>query len=151
VVPAGRRGDDAVVTDWNQQIVDEFRANGGTVRTMGFGRGLVLVHHLGARTGEERVNPVAAIREEDGSRLIAASAAGADKNPDWYRNLLVHPDVTIETPDGVEQVHVTDLHGAERDAAWERFKQMSDGFAAYEKRTRQVIPVLRLTPDRDVP
>jgi len=151
VAPAVRRGDDAVVTDWNQQIIDEFRANGGTGQTMGFGRGLVLVHHLGARSGQERINPVANIREEDGSRLIAASKAGAPDNPDWYHNLLAHPDVTIETPDGVEQVHVTDLEGAERDAAWERFKQMSDGFKAYEKKTDRVIPVLRLTPVRDAP
>ena len=105
---------------------------------MGFGRGLVLVHHLGARSGTERVSPVANIRDEDGSRLIAASAAGAPKNPDWYRNLLAHPDVTIETPDGEERVHVTDLQGAERDAAWARFKEMSDGFAAYEKKTDRV-------------
>jgi deazaflavin-dependent oxidoreductase (nitroreductase family) len=136
------------MADWNQQIIDEFRANDGTVETMGFGRGLVLVHHLGARSGEERINPVANIRDPDGSRLIAASAAGADKNPDWYHNLLAHPDVTIETPEGTEQVHVTDLQGAERDAAWERFKQMSDGFAAYEAKTSRTIPVLRLTPVR---
>ena len=134
------------MADWNQQIIEEFRANGGTVETMGFGRGLVLVHNIGARSGRERINPVANIREADGSRLIAASAAGADKNPDWYHNLLEHPDVTIETPDGVEQVHVTDLHGAERDAAWERFKQMSDGFRSYEAKTSRTIPVLRLTP-----
>jgi deazaflavin-dependent oxidoreductase (nitroreductase family) len=136
------------MADWNQQIIDEFRANDGTVETMGFGRGLVLVHHLGARSGEERINPVANIRDPDGSRLIAASAAGADKNPDWYHNLLAHPDVTIETPEGTEQVHVTDLQGAERDAAWERFKQMSDGFAAYEAKTSRTIPVLKLTPVR---
>ena len=145
VAPAGRRGDDAELPDWNQQIVDEFQANGGTVQTMGSGRGLVLVHHLGARSGQERINPVANIPEEDGSRLVAASKASAPDNPDWYHDLLAHPDVTIETPDGVEQVHVTDLKGAERDAAWERSKQMSDGFAAYEKKTDRVIPVLRLT------
>jgi len=134
------------VADWNQQIIDEFRANGGTVETMGFGRGLVLVHHLGARSGQERVNPVAAIVESAGSRLIAASAAGADQHPDWYHNLLAHPDVTIETPDGVEEVHVTDLQGAERDAAWDRFTQLSEGFRSYEAKTSRVIPVLRLTP-----
>ena len=69
------------MADWNQQIIDEFRANDGTVETMGFGRGLVLVHHLGARSGEERINPVANIREDDGSRLIAASAAGPTRTP----------------------------------------------------------------------
>ncbi len=134
------------MADWNQQIIEEFRANGGTVSTMGFGRGLVLVHNVGARSGQERINPVANIREADGSRLIAASAAGADTNPAWYHNLLAHPDVTIETPEGEEQVHVTDLQGPERDAAWERFKAMSDGFRAYEEKTDRVIPVLRLTP-----
>ncbi|MGI3785133.1 MAG: nitroreductase/quinone reductase family protein, partial [Janthinobacterium lividum] len=103
-----------MVADWNQQIIEEFRANGGTVETMGFGRGLVLVHHLGARSGTERVSPVANVREPDGSRLIAASKAGAPDNPDWYHNLIAHPDVTIETPEGTEQVHVTDLKGAER-------------------------------------
>lgn len=134
------------MSDWNQQVIDEFRANGGTVQTNGFGRGLVLVHHLGARSGTERVNPVAAIRQDDGSWLVAASAAGADKNPDWYHNLLAHPDVRIETPDGDADVHVDDLAGGERDAAWERFTQLSDGFRSYEAKTTRTIPVLRLTP-----
>lgn len=132
--------------DFNQQVIDEFRANGGTVQTNGFGRGLVLVHAIGARSGQERINPVANIREADGSRLVAASKGGAPDNPAWYHNLLAHPDVTIETPEGVEQVHVTELEGAERDAAWERFKQMSDGFRSYEEKTDRVIPILRLTP-----
>ena len=135
-----------VVADWNQMIIDEFRANGGTVQTNGFGRGLVLVHHLGARSGQERVSPVANIRDEDGSRLVAASKGGAPDNPAWYHNLLAHPDVSIETPEGEEQVHVTELTGAERDAAWDRFKAMSDGFRSYEEKTDRVIPVLRLTP-----
>ena len=134
------------MTDWNQQIIDEFLSTGGTVTTMGFGRGLVLVHHRGAKTGTERVNPVAAIRESEDSWLIAASAGGADKNPDWYHNLLAHPDVTIETPDdGAVQVQAEDLPRAERDPAWSRFKEMSDGFAGYESKTSRVIPVLRLT------
>ena len=134
------------MSDWNQQIIDEFRANGGTVETMGFGRGLVLVHHLGAKTGTERISPVANIREDDGSRLIAASKGGAPDNPDWYHNLLAHPDVRIETPEGDEQVHVTELTGAERDAAWARFTAMSEGFRSYEEKTTRTIPVLRLTP-----
>jgi deazaflavin-dependent oxidoreductase (nitroreductase family) len=132
--------------DWNQQIIDEFRTNGGTVTTMGFGRRLVLLHSRGARTGEERVNPLASVRESDDDWLVTASAAGADRHPAWYHNLLAHPDVEIETPDdGTVAVRATDLPGAERDAAWERFTQMSDGFRAYEARTSRTIPVLRLT------
>ena len=130
--------------DFNQQVIEEFRANGGHVSTAGFGRGLVLVHHLGARSGQERVNPVAAIKEGESSWLIAASAAGSDNNPDWYHNLLAHPEVTIETPDGDVEVRVTDLKGSDRDAAWAQFKEMSEGFAGYEKKTTRVIPVLRL-------
>ncbi|SDR83590.1 nitroreductase/quinone reductase family protein [Microlunatus soli] len=134
------------MADWNQNIIDEFRNNGGTVSTMGFGRGLVLVHHRGAKSGTERINPLAAIRESDDSWLIAASAGGADANPAWYHNLLAHPDVTIETPDdGVVSVRARDLPRPERDVAWSRFTEMSDGFAGYEKKTSRVIPVLRLT------
>jgi deazaflavin-dependent oxidoreductase (nitroreductase family) len=134
------------MADWNQQIIDEFRHNDGTVQTMGFGRGLVLLHHRGARTGTERINPVAALRESPDAWLIAASAGGADHNPDWYHNLLAHPDVSIETPDdGVVPVGAQDLPRPERDAAWARFKQMSDGFAGYERKTSRIIPVLRLT------
>jgi deazaflavin-dependent oxidoreductase (nitroreductase family) len=134
------------MADWNEKIIEEFRNNDGTVTTMGFGRGLVLLHHLGAKSGAERINPVAAIRDSDDTWLIAASAAGADKNPDWYHNLLAHPEVTIETPDdGVVDVTAQDLGQPDRDVAWDRFKAMSDGFAGYEQKTRRVIPVLRLT------
>jgi len=71
------------MSDWNQQIIDEFRANDGTVETMGFGRGLVLLHHRGAKTGTERVTPLAAIPTDGGGWLLAASKAGAPDNPDW--------------------------------------------------------------------
>jgi deazaflavin-dependent oxidoreductase (nitroreductase family) len=135
------------MSDWNEQIIQEFRESGGTVRTNGFGRALVLVHNVGAKSGRVRVNPVANIRQRDGSRLIAASAAGADKHPAWYYNLLAHPDVTIETPEGEEQVHVSELTGAERDEAWGQFTAMSDGFRSYEEKTDRIIPVLKLTPN----
>ena len=134
------------MTDWNQQIIDEFRAHDGTVATMGFGRMLVLLHTRGARTGQARVHPLAAIRESDDAWLVAASAAGADAHPAWYRNLLAHPDALIETPDdGDVEVRAQDLPRPERDSAWERFKAASDGFAGYERKTSRVIPVLRLT------
>jgi deazaflavin-dependent oxidoreductase (nitroreductase family) len=134
------------MSDWNASIIDEFRTNGGLVTTNGFGKNLVLLHHRGARSGTERVNPVRAIPDGDDAWFLAASKGGAPTNPAWFHNLLAHPDVEIETPDdGTVAVHATNLEGAERDAAWERFKQASDGFRAYEQRTSRVIPVLRLT------
>jgi deazaflavin-dependent oxidoreductase (nitroreductase family) len=133
------------MSDWNQQIIDEFRANGGFVQTNGFGRGLVLLHHRGAKTGTERVSPVAAIPVDDDAWLVAASKAGAPDNPAWFHNLLAHPDVEIETPDGgTVPVRATQLTGAARDAAWARFTARSEGFRSYEQRTTRTIPVLRL-------
>ena len=133
------------MADWNTNIIEEFRTNGGTVQTGGFGRGLVLLHHRGAKTGQERVTPVAAIHSDDDSWLIAASKAGADTNPAWFHNLLAHPDTRIETPDdGTVDVHVEQLLGDARDEAWGRFKERSSGFASYEAKTTRVIPVLVL-------
>lgn len=132
--------------DMNRQIIDEFRANGGTVSSRPFGRSLVLVHHIGAKSGIDRTTPVMHIRQDDDTWLIAASKAGMPENPAWYYNLLAHPDTVIETPDdGEVPVTVTDLAGAERDAAWARFTEASPGFRAYEQRTTRTIPVLALT------
>ena len=134
------------MSDWNQQIIDEFRTNGGDVTTNGFGKGLVLLHHRGANTGVERVSPVAGIRVDEDTWLAAASKGGAPDNPAWFHNLLAHPDVEIETPDdGIVPVRATQLAGAERDAGWARFTARSEGFRSYEQRTTRTIPVLQLT------
>jgi deazaflavin-dependent oxidoreductase (nitroreductase family) len=128
----------------NDAIIEEFHRTGGTVAN--FGRSLVLLHHVGARSGASRVTPVRGIREQGGG-LVAASKAGADDNPGWFHNLVAHPDVEIETADdGTVAVHATVLEGAERDAAWKQFTTASPGFAEYEKRTSRVIPVVRLRP-----
>lgn len=131
--------------DWNQQIIDEFRSNGGTVTTMGFGRDLVLLHHIGAKSGAERVTPVMALRPGDGVWLIAASKGGAPTNPAWFHNLVAHPDVEIEDPDeGTVRVRAEVLEGEQRDKVWKVFTEASEGFASYEKKTDRVIPVIVL-------
>jgi len=131
--------------EWNENIIDEFRANEGTVTSAPFGRSLVLVHHIGAKTGVERITPVMHIRDDHDTWLIAASKAGAPENPGWYHNLLAHPHTIIETPnDGEVPVDVVELAGDERDAAWARFTARSPGFRAYEQRTSRTIPVLAL-------
>lgn len=133
------------MADWNQSIIDEFRSNGGTVRTMGFGRGLVLLHHVGARTGTPRVSPLATVRDGEDVWLVAASKAGAPDNPDWFHNLRTHPETEIETPDdGTVPVTARVLPPEERDAAWARFTAMSEGFRSYEQKTTRVIPVVEL-------
>lgn len=137
--------------DFNQQIIEEFRSNRGHVETMGFGGRLVLIHNFGAKSGAERINPTMGIPTQDGW-LVAASAAGASKHPDWYHNLLANPEVSIEVPTadsesgiGAVQVRAHDLTGTERDQAWAQFTSLSPGFAEYEQKAGdRVIPVLHL-------
>jgi deazaflavin-dependent oxidoreductase (nitroreductase family) len=129
---------------WNQPVIDEFRANDGSV-SHGFGRALVLLHHVGAKSGIERVSPVMGIRQGADTWFVAASKGGAPENPAWYHNLLAHAETTIETPDeGVVAVRAEELTGAARDAAWESFTARSDGFRQYQEKTTRVIPVIAL-------
>ena len=134
------------MSSFNDQIIEEFRANGGHVETAGFGDKLILLHTRGARTGEERVVPTMALRDED-SWLIYASKAGAPDNPAWYFNLVHDPDLTIETPQGVVEVTARELRGDDRDAAWAQVVAVAPGFADYQvKAGPRLIPVFRLTP-----
>src|SRR5689334_5725958 len=81
--------------DWNKAIIEEFRANKGQVGGRFAGQPLLLLHTKGAKSGEERVNPVAFFYE--GERLvIIASKGGAPTNPNWYHNLLANPVVEVE-------------------------------------------------------
>lgn len=134
------------MSDWNQNVIDEFRRTGGTVTAMGFGRGLVLLHHVGARTGTARVSPVAALHPDPDTWLVAASKAGAPDHPDWFHNLRAHPETALEAPDdGTVEVRARVLEGAERDRAWGGFLALSEGFRQYEQATTRVIPVVELT------
>ena len=129
--------------DWNSRVIDTFRANGGEVPQ--FGRSLVLVHHLGARTGTPRISPVMGFPTDDGW-LVVASKAGAPEHPAWYHNLRAHPETTIETPDdGTVDVWARELDPDERSAAWTCITERAPGFADYERRTTRVIPVIKLT------
>src|SRR6185436_19888113 len=99
--------------DWNKNIIEEFRANGGKVGGRFAGRTLLLLHTIGAKSQQARVNPVAYIR--DGERLVViASKAGAPTNPDWYHNVLAHPTVTVEVGTEQLQAHATVAEEPER-------------------------------------
>jgi deazaflavin-dependent oxidoreductase (nitroreductase family) len=119
-------------TDFNQQVIDEFRANGGKVEGPFQGLPLVLVHHAGAKSGLERVNPLAYQRLSEDSVAIFASKGGAPTNPDWYHNLVAHPDTSIEI--GTERYDVTArvATGDERERIWEAQKKAFPNFAEYE-------------------
>jgi deazaflavin-dependent oxidoreductase (nitroreductase family) len=131
--------------DFNSQIIDEFRANGGQVGGPFAGASLLLLHTTGARSGAERVNPMVYGRAGD-DYVVFASKAGAPTNPDWYHNLVAHPDVTAEI--GTETVRLTArvAGGDERDRIWTPWKAANPGFAEYEQKTSRQIPVVILSP-----
>jgi deazaflavin-dependent oxidoreductase (nitroreductase family) len=132
------------MTQFNDRIIAEFRAHGGRVETNGFGTGLVLIHSTGARSGTERVNPALSLKDGN-DRLVIASSAGRPTNPGWYHNLRAHPDITIETPEGTEQVTAVELDGDQYAAAWHQFDNFSPAFARYEQDAGQRrLPIFRL-------
>jgi deazaflavin-dependent oxidoreductase (nitroreductase family) len=118
--------------DFNQRIVEEFRANDGVVGGPFQGLPLVLLHHTGAKSGIERVNPVAYQRIGDDSVAVFASKGGAPTNPDWYYNLVANPSASIEI--GTQRYDVTArvAAGHERTRIWEAQKKAVPSFAEYE-------------------
>jgi deazaflavin-dependent oxidoreductase (nitroreductase family) len=133
--------------DWNQKVIDEFRANGGRVGGNFEGRTLLLLHHRGAKTGTERVNPLAYQRLSDHSVAVFASKGGAPPNPDWYHNVVANPEVTVELGDETFPATARVASADERDAIWDRQKRDWPGFADYEEKTAGIreIPVVVLT------
>ena len=130
--------------DRNKAIIDEFRANAGKVGGPFAGRSLLLLHTIGARSGKERINPVACI--PDGDRLvIIASKGGAPTNPDWYYNLVAHPLVTVEVGTEKFQVRAAVVPEPERTRLYARMVAVMPGFAEYQQKTARAIPVILLT------
>src|SRR5260370_42136130 len=84
------------MSDWNTSIIEEFRANEGKVDGQFEGASLILIHHIGAKSGTERVTPAGCFPQSDGRFAIIASNGGAPANPDWYYNLKDPPELNVE-------------------------------------------------------
>jgi deazaflavin-dependent oxidoreductase (nitroreductase family) len=131
--------------DFNERIIEEFRANEGRVGGIFEGNTLLLLHHTGARSGRSRINPLA-YQSDNGRYVVFASKAGAPTNPDWYHNLKAHPDVTIEVGTDTIDVLASEATGEERERLYRTQAERLPQFAEYAKRTERVIPVVVLTP-----
>jgi deazaflavin-dependent oxidoreductase (nitroreductase family) len=131
--------------DWNAKIIQEFRANGGRVGGNFEGAPLLLLHTTGAKTGQERVNPMM-YRKIDGGYAVFASKAAAPTNPDWYHNLVANPSVQAEIGTTTVALTARVANDAEREPIWAAQKAEYPGFADYEKRTTRQIPVVILEP-----
>lgn len=130
--------------DHNTRIIDEFHANRGVVGGRYEGVPVLLLHTVGARSGEPRTNPVVYLPDEQGRHLVFGSYAGADKSPAWYYNLLANPDVRIEVGDETLAVHAVELKGEERDRYYAEQARRVPTFAGYQEKTDRLIPVIAL-------
>ena len=135
------------MSDWNDKIIASFRENDGTVER--FGRSLVIMHTVGAKSGEPRLNPVMGIPDGD-AWLVAATYAGQPVDPAWAHNLRAHPDIDLEvaTPEGgiaTIPVHAEEQPEPARSSDWEKFTQASPGFSDYETKTDRKFPIFKFS------
>jgi len=128
----------------NKKIIDEFRANGGKVGGNFEGKMLLLLHTNGAKSKQERINPVACIK--DGDRLVViASKGGAPRHPDWYYNVIAAPLVTVEVGTEKFQANAVVSEEPERTRLYNEMVKVMPGFDDYRRKTTRVIPVIVLT------
>lgn len=133
--------------EWNAKVITEFRANEGRVGGQFEGAPMILVHHTGRTSGTERVSPMVYRPVAGGAYAVFASKAGATTDPDWYLNLVAHPDTTAEVGTSTVPVRARVTAGEERSTIWEAQKHDAPGFAEYEvSAAPREIPVVVLEP-----
>lgn len=131
--------------DPNTKVIEEFRANQGRVGGPFEGAPVLLLHTIGARSGQERVNPMMYL-DLDGRRYVFASKAGADTDPDWYRNLVANPEVTVEVGEQNYRATARPITGPARDRIYAEQASRYPGFGEYQQKTSRIIPVVEITP-----
>jgi deazaflavin-dependent oxidoreductase (nitroreductase family) len=131
------------MSDWNDQVITEFRANEGKVGGPFKGAPLLLLTTTGAKSGKQYTAPLMYL--PDGDRMfIFASKAGAPTNPDWYHNLVAHPQATVEVGTETFKVKTTEVTGEERERIYAEQAKRFSGFAEYQEKTTRKIPVVAL-------
>ena len=131
------------LTEYNRKLIEEFRANRNQPGGPMPGRPLVLLTTTGAKSGRRHTTPMMYIR--DGDRLlVVASNAGAPAHPDWYRNLVADPHVTVEVGPEMYDATAVVLDGAERERIWARIVEQYPFFAEHQAKVTRHIPVVAL-------
>ena len=131
------------MSDFNQNVITEFRANGGKVGGPFEGAPMMLLTTTGAKSGHARTSPV--VYTKDGDRyVIIASKAGAPTNPDWFHNLVANPEVTLEVGTETFPARATVTSGEERTRLYDAQAALMPGFAEYAQKTTREIPVVVL-------
>jgi len=133
------------LNDRNKKIIDEFRANDGRVGGNFEGKTLLLLHTQGAKSGQERINPLACVK--DGDRcVVIASKGGAPTHPDWYYNVIANPQVTVEVGTETFQAEAIVAEEPERTRLYDKMVEVMPGFEGYRRNTTREIPVIVLIP-----
>ncbi|MCW2601360.1 MAG: hypothetical protein JWM02_3189 [Frankiales bacterium] len=134
------------MSDWNAGIIEEFRANAGRVGGPFEGAPLVLVHHVGRRSGKEYVSPMMYLPGDGDVIYVFATKGGSSSNPDWYHNLAAGGPASVELGTSHYRVTVAEVQGEERDRIYGTQASLNPGFADYEAKTAGIrtIPVLAL-------
>lgn len=131
--------------EYNAKLIGEFRANGGQVGGMWEGTPLLLLHHIGAKSGVSRVNPVSYLPDDD-RYLIWAANGGAPTHPAWYHNLRTHPNATIEVGSETIDVVAEEATGDNRDRLFAKAAGRYPQLAELAQKVERVIPLMLLTP-----
>lgn len=129
--------------EFNRGVIAEFRANEGKVGGPFQGAPMILVTHKGAKSGKEYTTPLVYSKDGD-AVVIIASKAGAPDDPQWYRNMVVNPDVTVEIGTETYAARARVAEGAERDRLYAAQAAMMPNFDEYAAKTSRVIPVIVL-------
>jgi len=140
---SNRRGIMANQNNWNQQTIEAFRANAGKVGGFWEGKPLLLLTTTGAKSGTKHTTPTMYLRDSN-RLLVFASKGGAPGNPDWYYNLLAHPEVTVEVGPETYQATAVPVTGEERDRLYAKQAELYPQFADYQRKTTRKIPVIAL-------
>ncbi len=129
--------------EFNRALIAEYRANGGKVGGQFANASLLLLTTTGAKSRQPRTTPL--VYTTDGDHLLViASKGGAPTNPDWYHNLVAHPEVTVEVGTERFQARAVVPTGQERDRLFNHAAAQMPGFGEYQKNTTRQIPVIVL-------
>jgi deazaflavin-dependent oxidoreductase (nitroreductase family) len=131
------------MSEYNQRIIEEFRANAGRVGGSWEGRDLLLLTTTGRKSGNTHTTPMVYTRDSD-RLLVYASKGGAPRHPDWYLNLVEHPKVVVEVGDERYDATAAPLQGDERDREYAAQTERVPAFGEYQGKTTRVIPVVAL-------
>jgi deazaflavin-dependent oxidoreductase (nitroreductase family) len=130
--------------DFNKQVIEEFRANGGKVGGPFEGAPMMLLTTTGAKSGQPRVAPL--VYTTDGDRIvIVASKGGAPTHPDWYHNIVANPEITVEVGGEKFPARAEIAPEPDRTRLFNAQADLMPNFYEYQKNTDRTIPVITIS------